>query len=117
MADDIKDVARLNDIVRAGEAIARFVHDQTEHSYGENLLVRSAVERQVEIVGEACRGISAAIKDAHPEIPWKKIVSTRHILAHDYGMIKNDILWRIATVYVPDLLKQVRVLLPQPPKL
>jgi len=115
MPVDIKDAARLNDIIKAAQAIAAFIQDHTEESYSQNLLVRSAVERQVEIIGEACRGVSAALKDAHPEIPWKKIVSTRHILAHDYGMIKNDILWRIASVYVPELLVQVQPLLPPPP--
>jgi uncharacterized protein with HEPN domain len=115
MAIDIKDAARLNDIVKAGEAIAEFIRGRTEDEYNRDLLLRSAVERQVEIVGEACRAVSTPLKNAYPEIPWKKIVSTRHILAHDYGMIKNDILWRVAVVHVPALVAQVRPLLPPPP--
>jgi uncharacterized protein with HEPN domain len=78
-------------------------------------MLRSAVERQLEIVGEAARAISMGLKDAHPEIPWKKIVSTRHILAHDYGMIKNDIIWQIVVVYLPQLINQIRPLVPPPP--
>lgn len=66
-------------------------------------------------MGEGARAISDAFKAAHPEIPWKKVTATRHILAHDYGMIKNDILWRIATVHIPALLAQIRPLVPPAP--
>jgi uncharacterized protein with HEPN domain len=79
------------------------------------LLLLSAVERQMEIIGEAARAISAGFKSAHPEIAWAKIGATRNILAHDYGMVKDDILWRIAAVHVPELLAQVRPLVPPPP--
>jgi uncharacterized protein with HEPN domain len=115
MSVDIKDASRLNDIVKAAEAVAGFIEGCTEADYNGNLLLRSAVERQVEIIGEATRAVSETLRAAHPEIPWKKITATRHILAHDYGMIKNDILWRIATVHVPELLAQVRPLVPPPP--
>ena len=115
MSVDIKDAARLNDIIKAGDAIAAFINGQTEEDYNRSLLLRSAVERQVEIVGEAARALSPGFKDAHPEIPWRKISATRNILTHDYGMIKNDILWRIAEVHIPDLVGQLRPLLPPPP--
>lgn len=115
MATDIKDAARLNDIVKAAEAVLAFTLDRTEADYDRDLLLRSAVERQVEIIGEAARGISAVFKEAHPDIPWKKITSTRHILAHDYGMIKNDIMWSVVSVHIPQLLGQVRPLVPSPP--
>src|SRR5437016_617142 len=117
MPIDIKDAARLNDIVKAAAAIAAFIQGRTEDQYDDDLMLRSAVERQVEIIGEATRAISDSFKKAHPEIPWKKIVSTRHILAHDYGMIKNDILWRIATVHVRELLEEVLPLVPPPPEI
>jgi uncharacterized protein with HEPN domain len=115
MAIDIKDAARLNDIVKAAEAVLAFTLDRTEKDYNDDLLLRSAVERQVEIIGEAARGVSVAFKEAHPEISWRKITSTRHILAHDYGMIKNDIMWSVVRVHIPQLLGQVRPLVPPPP--
>lgn len=62
MSVDVKDAARLNDIVKAREAIASFIAGQTEEEYGRNLLLRSAVERQVEIIGEATRAIFSIIQ-------------------------------------------------------
>lgn len=116
MSVDIQDAARIHDIIQAARAIASFIDGQTEDDYRKSLLLRSAVERQLEIIGEATRKISRPFQDQHPEIPWKKIVATRHILAHDYGMIKDDITWKIASVYVPDLLNRLLPLLPPPPK-
>lgn len=115
MQVEIRDAARLNDIVKAAGAIASFIQGRTEREYAGDLLLRSAVERQVEVIGEAARAISAAFKSAHPEIAWSKIGATRNILAHDYGMVKDDILWRIAVAHVPELLEQVRPLVPPPP--
>lgn len=42
-------------------------------------------------------------------------MATRHILAHEYDGVDNDIVWRIVTVHIPDLLRQLRPLLPLPP--
>lgn len=42
-------------------------------------------------------------------------MGTRHILAHDYDVVNDDIVWRIATIYVPELLGQLAPLLPPPP--
>jgi uncharacterized protein with HEPN domain len=69
MPVDIKDAARLNDIVNAAEAISTFTLGRTENDYNHDLLLRSAVERQLEIIGEAARVISTGFKDANPEIP------------------------------------------------
>jgi len=92
-----------------------FTNGRTEQDYNDDLLLRSAVERQIEIVGEAARGVSAAFKESHPEIPWNKVTSTRHILAHDHGMIKPYIMWRVVSMHLPELLEKVRPLVPPPP--
>ena len=70
-------------------------------------MMQAAIERKVEIIGEAARLLSKEFKDAHPEIPWKGIVGMRHVLAHEYGEIKQDRMWTVATVHVPRLLPQL----------
>lgn len=42
-------------------------------------------------------------------------MATRHVLAHDYDVVDHTIVWRIATVYVPQLIPQIEPLLPTPP--
>lgn len=106
-SDPSRDAAWLLDMLNAAKAVASFVEGRTYAEYESDLLLRSAVERQVEIVGEAARGISSSFKAAHPEIPWRPIMAQRHRLAHEYGEIDNQIIWRVATVHIPALIGQI----------
>lgn len=115
MPPERTDAACLHDMQRAGETIARHLAGQTREDYEREELLRDAVERKLEIIGEAARRLSPAFREAHPQVPWRKIMATRHILAHDYDEIDNDIVWRIITAYVPDLLAQLKSLIPPPP--
>ena len=78
-------------------------------------MLRSAVERQVEIIGEAARRISKPFQEAHPEVSWRPIQAQRHVLAHDYGEIRHDRLWRVTTDHVPELIALLTPLLPADP--
>lgn len=63
------DAAFLRDMLDACDRIARFISGRSGEEYRRDDFLRSAVERQVEIIGEAGRGVSAVFRDAHPEIP------------------------------------------------
>ncbi|MGE3108782.1 MAG: DUF86 domain-containing protein [Phycisphaerales bacterium] len=75
------------------------------------MLLRSAVERQVEVIGEASRLVSRVFREAHPEVPWSAIQAQRHRLAHEYGVIDDDLIWKVATVHVPALVAPLKSLL------
>ncbi len=115
MPADRDDRACLWDMLMAARAVRTFVEDRTLEDYLADLMLRSAVERQLEIIGEAARRVSKPFQDAHPEIPWRPIQAQRHVLAHAYGEIKHERIWRVATVHVPELIKQLAALLPEPP--
>ena len=100
MSND-KRLAYLNDIVSATGLIEEFCSGKTVEVYKADSLLRSAVERQLTIVGEAVtkllqldcameRSISSA----------RKIVGFRNQLIHNYGSIDSDVVW---TVIVQDL--------------
>jgi uncharacterized protein with HEPN domain len=78
-------------------------------------MLRGAVERHVEIIGEAARNISDGFQRAHPDIPWQKIIKQRHDLAHEYGDIKHELLWRVATIHIAELIAALEPLIPTPP--
>lgn len=52
---------------------------------------------------------------AHADIPWRPIQAQRHVLAHDYGEIKHERVWRVATAHIPELIRQLEPLVPSPP--
>lgn len=108
------DRAYLWDMLTAARAVVAFVEGRTLEEYIIDLMLRSAVERQVEIVGEAARRVSKEFQAMHPEIPWRPIQAQRHILAHDYGEIKHDRLWRVAVEHIPALIQQLAPLVPSP---
>lgn len=68
---------------------------------------RAACERFIEIVGEAAGCVSGEFKAANPEIPWRKIIGTRHIMAHGYARIDLGVLWDIIEIDLPPLIKQL----------
>ena len=56
-------------------------------------MLRAAVERNIEIIGEAARRISDDLKQEHPEIPWRKIIAQRNVLIHEYDDIDYKEIW------------------------
>ncbi|TGK17615.1 HepT-like ribonuclease domain-containing protein [Leptospira stimsonii] len=62
-----------------------------------NLEKKRAVERDIEIIGEAVKKLPKDLRNLHPEIEWKKIAGIRDILAHGYFSIDDDIIWDIVT--------------------
>jgi uncharacterized protein with HEPN domain len=66
---------------------------------------RAACERFIEIVGEAASNVSEDFRNAHAEIPWRKIVGTRNILAHGYAQLDLNILWDIIEIDLPELIE------------
>lgn len=113
--DPQRDHAWLLDMLTAARVVQSFIVGRTLEEYLTDLMLRAAVERHVEIIGEAARGISEAFRTAHPDIPWRAIMAQRHRLAHEYGQIDNLVIWRVATVHVPALIAQIEPLIPPPP--
>ena len=52
-----------------------------------------ALERVLELIGEAARRITPATRETHPAIPWKDIIGMRNIIAHEYGKVDFDEIW------------------------
>ena len=109
------DAALLWDMLDAAKAIHSFVTGKTFHHYLTERMLRGAVERHLEIIGEAAKGVSKTFQKAHPEISWQRIIAQRHVLAHEYGEIKLELIWRVATLRIPELIEILEPLVPPPP--
>lgn len=72
-------------------------------AFESDWVLQNAVIRELEILGEAAGRISRPFVDAHPEIPWKEITGLRHKLIHDYFAVDVAVVWRTATVNVPQV--------------
>ena len=65
--------------------------------------------------GEAARRVSESFKDAHPEIPWRRMIAQRNVLAHEYDDIDDRLMWRVVTESIPKLARTLKGLLPALP--
>jgi len=112
MRPENADLALLWDMLDAARKIEQFVAGRTFQEYSTDELVQAAVERKLEIVGEAARKVSPEFQRQNPGIPWRGIISQRHFLAHEYGEVRQEKLWRVATVRIPELITMLEPLLP-----
>lgn len=70
-----------------------------------------ATIRQLEIIGEATKHLSPALRHAHPSIPWRRIAGLRDVLVHDYMGVDLAAVWEIARRDLPALERNVRTIL------
>ncbi len=102
----------LHEILTACEAVTGFVEGKTFDDYTADLLLRSAVERQLSIVGEA---LNQALK-VQPSLAAKitaarQIADFRNLLIHAYTTVSAPVVWTVLKVQLPVLTAEVRVLL------
>lgn len=70
-----------------------------------------AVIRNFEIIGEASKNIAAELKKSHPGIPWDEMYRLRNRISHEYFGIDYEIIWNIATKYLPKNQKDILIVL------
>jgi uncharacterized protein with HEPN domain len=112
MEPEDRDSAYLWDMLDAATAILDFIEATDFDAYLEDRKLQLAVERALEIMGEAARHVSPDFQMKHPEIPWKGIIGQRNVLAHNYGAIKQDLVWEVLTVSLPDLVGSLVQIIP-----
>lgn len=115
MSPEEKNQAYLWDMRDAARVAARMVEGAGFDEYLSDEKLRSAVERKLEILGEAARRVSAGFRESHPEIPWRSIVGLRNVLLHEYGEVDHGRIWKIVASDVPELLRGLDRLLPREP--
>ena len=92
-------------------AARRMAEGRSREDLDSNEMLRLALIRAVEVIGEAAYKVSQAGRGAHPEVPWSYIVGTRHRLIHGYDAVNLDILWQIVSDDLPPLIAQIQAIL------
>jgi uncharacterized protein with HEPN domain len=106
--------AYLWDVENAASRVISFVDGLSVERYALDDLRRSAVERQLLIVGEALNNLRKVDVETAAQIPeLARIIGLRNVLAHGYAVVDDTVVWLAATTRVPELLTTVRGLLAQ----
>jgi uncharacterized protein with HEPN domain len=95
-------------MIEAAEAVQKFVAGRVRADIDDDVMLRFALVRAIEIIGEAASKISQETRLAVGAVPWAQIVATRNRLIHGYFDIDHGILWKTATEEISSLLTQLR---------
>lgn len=105
-----RDRLYLQHIAAAIDRIGRFTADGREAFLADEK-TQSAVMRELEIVGEASKRLSDALKQSSSDLPWREIAATRDRLIHGYFSVKLEIVWNVVQQDLPALRRRVAELL------
>jgi uncharacterized protein with HEPN domain len=104
---DVQESCQLVEEFRAGMTLAGYMADPK---------TRSAVERQLEIMGEAIGQMLRAFPEMAQEIPEApQIIAFRNHLIHGYASVSDEIVWGVLEENVPELAAKVRDILARTP--
>ena len=102
----------LWDAARAAERVTRFTAGESLQSYVQDDMLRSAVERQFEIIGEALGQLRKAFPEVAAQMPdLPRIVAFRNVLIHGYASVDDQLVWGMVMAYLPGLVLQLQGLL------
>jgi len=103
-----RDKSYIYDMLKYADEISEIITNENHNSFIKNRIKRLAIERLIEIIGEAANHISKEVMEANQDIPWSKIIGLRNKIVHDYGEILTDRIWLIASRSIPELAIQIR---------
>ena len=102
----------LFDIAQAGNDVRAFTKKISFAEYASNRLIKAAVERKFEVMGEALNRLHKHAPEAAESIRnYQKIISFRNILIHGYDTISDPIVWDVIQNSLSELLEDVKDLL------
>jgi uncharacterized protein with HEPN domain len=105
------DSVYLRHIMDAISQIEEYVAGQDREDFMSSRLVQDGVIRQFEIIGEATKNLTEALKDRNPEIPWKDIAGMRDKLIHQYFGVDLAAVWETVVHDLPTFKKVISSIL------
>jgi uncharacterized protein with HEPN domain len=110
-----RDRGSLDDMLRAARKALEYTGGATRESLPSLPMRLDAVLYEIIVMGEAARRLSADIRAAHPEVPWREIIGMRSVITHGYDQIDGDELWRVIERDLPELIVRLESILAQEP--
>jgi len=100
----------LQHIFDAIKDIENYTNGDEEVFYSTKM-IQDAVIRNLEIIGEAVKNISPAMRIEYPDVPWKQIAGLRDVLIHHYFGVDLETVWLVVEKRLPDLSERIKFIL------
>jgi uncharacterized protein with HEPN domain len=105
----------LVDMRSAAAGISQFVAGRTFADFKSDLMVKLAVEREFEIIGEALgRLLKADAATAEKITEYRRIIGFRNVLIHGYDTVSDDVTWKIIEEKLPILVRELDAIIAKP---
>jgi len=105
------DTIYLRHILDAINKIEEYISSVNQKDFFARTMVQDGVIRQIEIIGEATKRLSSALRKSHSEVPWQDIAGMRDKVVHDYFGVNLEEVWLTAKDDIPILKKEVSKIL------
>lgn len=110
MREKPKDNVRLLHMLEAIDNIFEFTQGVSFEQYQMNKILRFAIIKNLEIVGEASYLLTKEFRRKHAYIEWDEIIHMRHVLVHGYYQIRDEIIWATIQIELAPLREKISVL-------
>lgn len=94
-------------ILDAIASIEQYTDKVSKDEFLANFMLKDAVVRNLEIIGEASRNIDPIVKSKFQSIPWRDINAMRNKLIHEYFGVDNETVWFVVQFELPELKKHI----------
>ena len=107
-----RDSTYLLDIYKAAKLAIQYLNGKTKEEFFRDIQCQDAVIRRLEIIGEAAGRISESTTTKLPDLPWKKMISMRNIVIHEYDDVDLTIVWETVQFDLPNLIASLEPVIP-----
>ncbi len=104
------DRGRLEDILEAISRIEKATA-RGKRPFRASEMLQTYVVHNIQIIGEAVRGLSGGLRKTHSGVPWKQIIEMRNVLVHEYFAVNVDRVWSVVRRDLPRLKVRIETIL------
>jgi len=101
----------LEDMLLSMNRVAEYINGLIFMEFKHDYKTVDAVIRNFEVIGEASKNMPKEIKDKYPMVPWEEMYLMRNKISHEYFGIDYEILWDVASNYLPGNKSQIEEIL------
>jgi uncharacterized protein with HEPN domain len=97
----------IGDMKDCSQKVFKLAGNKTYKQFEEDMVLRLAVERLFEIIGEAANRIPKDFQQKHPSIPWAQVIGLRNLIIHAYDTINPERLFKVIEEDLESLLEEL----------
>lgn len=102
---------RLEDALEAAKNAINFGADMSLDALRADLRTLAAIKYELVVLGEAVTGMSQALTDLAPDLPWRQIRGLRNVITHEYFRVDVGVIHQLVTADLPALTPRFALLL------